>query len=466
VIGRRTSLAVRISLLATVVALITGLVAGGIAISLIRQTNTSAAQKTLAQVADAAAAAAAVGPTAGSQVRAGRTLQALKITFATVSARGKVTGENQLATDALSPAEVTELLAGHELQARRRVDGQRIFVEARPTPVGGLILVQKQSDAVAVGEQAIRRLLIALLIAVAVAIVLGLAVASRLTVSLRRTAAAAHALRSGRRDVVVEPNGPAEVAEVAEALNLLAAGLAQSEGRQQDFLMSVSHDLRTPLTAIRGYAESLADGIVSGDDTRRVGTILVSESDRLNRLVGDLLDLARLDAQEFRIDLVDVDVNALADAAAAVWAARCAAEDIPFRLERRDAHVTAHTDPTRLRQILDGLLENALRVTPATAPIVLATRLETGPDGRVWVVAEVRDGGPGLREVDLAVAFDRSVLYERYRGVRRVGTGLGLAIVHRLTGRLGGAIEAGHAPEGGARFTVRLPASYPLFTLR
>ncbi|MDQ2957162.1 MAG: ATP-binding protein, partial [Actinomycetota bacterium] len=80
------------------------------------------------------------------------------------------------------------------------------------------------------------------------------------------------------------------------------------------------------------------------------------------------------------------------------------------------------------------------------------------PSGQPVAVVEVRDGGPGLAEEDLAVAFDRSVLYERYRAVRQVGTGLGLAIVHGLVTRLGGTVEAGHAPEGGARFTVRLPA--------
>jgi two-component system sensor histidine kinase BaeS len=118
--------------------------------------------------------------------------------------------------------------------------------------------------------------------------------------------------------------------------------------------------------------------------------------------------------------------------------------------------LSAYTDPARLRQVLDGLLENALRVTPSGSPIVLAGRVEL-PAGSPHIVVEVRDGGPGLRDEDVAVAFDRSVLYERYRGVRSVGTGLGLAIVHGLVERSGGTIEAGHSAEGGARFTVRLP---------
>jgi two-component system sensor histidine kinase BaeS len=102
--------------------------------------------------------------------------------------------------------------------------------------------------------------------------------------------------------------------------------------------------------------------------------------------------------------------------------------------------------------MVDGLLENALRVTPAGRPIVLEVRAESS-----GAVIEVRDGGPGLADADLGIAFDRGALYERYRSVRQVGTGLGLAIVAALSRRLGGTCEAGHAAEGGARFTIRLP---------
>jgi two-component system sensor histidine kinase BaeS len=322
--------------------------------------------------------------------------------------------------------------------------------------------VQKRADATAAGDQAIRRILWALLIAVVIAVALGLLVAIRISRPLRRTAAAAHALAAGHRDVALRPEGPSEVVEVATAVNTLAGALSHSEARQREFLLSVSHDLRTPLTAIAGYAESLADGVVPADEAPRIGSIMLTEAQRLNRLVADLLDLARLNAQEFRIDLMPVELTVLARTAAQVWADRCAAAGVEFRLELRAEQLWCVTDPSRLRQVLDGLFENALRVTPSGAPIVLAVRgcpatAGYGPS----VQLEVRDGGPGLAEEDLAVAFDRSVLYERYRGQRHVGTGLGLAIVHGLVTRLGGTVEAGHSAEGGARFTVRLPAGTP-----
>ena len=160
---------------------------------------------------------------------------------------------------------------------------------------------------------------------------------------------------------------------------------------------------------------------------------------------------ARLDAQNFRLEFGPVDLADLARAAARVWDSRCRAVGVRFVLQ--SAPAWAWTDAARLRQVLDGLMENALRVTPGGAPIVLAVR--TDPDG--WACVEIRDGGPGLSDEDIAVAFERSALYQRYRGVRQVGTGLGLAIVYGLVTRLGGTIEAGHAQEGGARFSVRLP---------
>ena len=186
---------------------------------------------------------------------------------------------------------------------------------------------------------------------------------------------------------------------------------------------------------------------------------MLDESHRLARLVTDLLDLARLDAHTFRIDLTDVDLDDLVRRGAVVWGDRCQAVGVVFSEEHDrvpGASYVAHTDPGRIRQAVDGLCENALRMTPAGRPMVLAIR--QAPFGGVaGVEIAVRDGGPGLTDDDLAVAFDRGALYERYRGARPVGTGLGLAIVQGLVTRLGGRVTAGRAPEGGASFTVWLP---------
>ncbi len=356
------------------------------------------------------------------------------------------------APDVLQPGDQDVIATRGRLSATRTVDGRRVLLEARALPQGFIALVQPVGEFQGLARSDARRLLIALLIGLAVAGIAGALLAQRLARPLQRSAHGALLLAGGARGHRVEVAGPAEVANVAEALNSLATALERSEGRQRDFLVSVSHELRTPLTAVRGFAEALTDGVTPPGEVAPTGAVILAEAQRLERLVSDLLDLARLGAQDFRIDPAPVDLRAVAAAAAEVWSARCAAEGVPFRADLPTDPVPVTTDSGRVRQIIDGLAENALRVTPAGSPIVLSL------DRVGWgVVLQVRDGGPGLTPDDCAVAFERSALYDRYRGVRRVGTGVGLALVAGLAGRLGGRASAGRAPEGGACFTIELP---------
>ena len=201
-------------------------------------------------------------------------------------------------------------------------------------------------------------------------------------------------------------------------------------------------------------AERIADVIKEreGADVPRTGATVAAEAARLDRLVSDLLDLARLGAVDFHIAPVDVDVAEVAEDAGEVWRDRAQREGVTVGLELPAEPLIARTDPIRVRQIIDNLAENALRVSPPSSVIVLAVRREGDQ-----AVVELRDSGPGLTADDVAVAFEPGILHERYRGVRPVGTGLGLALVGRLAAGLGGVAEAGSSPEGGARFTVRLP---------
>ncbi|MBK9435676.1 MAG: HAMP domain-containing histidine kinase [Micrococcales bacterium] len=179
---------------------------------------------------------------------------------------------------------------------------------------------------------------------------------------------------------------------------------------------------------------------------------MLAETHRLDALIADLLDLARLGAVEFPLDIVVVDLRDVADAADDVWADRCAAEDVHWELRVPEQPVLVQCDPGRVRQMIDNLVANALRVTPAGEQIILQAGLDANGG-----YLEVRDGGPGLSDSDLEVAFEPAELYSRYQGLRHVGTGVGLALVGRLAGRLGGEASAGHAPEGGACFRVSFP---------
>jgi two-component system sensor histidine kinase BaeS len=352
----------------------------------------------------------------------------------------------------LPEAVVRRVAAGNVVNGRRAVVGGRAsLVEGRPLPGGnGVVLAQPRRTGL--GLLVWRVLWVPLLAGLAAGVAAGGLLARRLARPIRNAADAAARLRAGDRAVRVPIEPPAEAEDLAYALNGLAAALATSEGRQREFLLSVSHELRTPLTTIRGYAEALADGVVGADGAQRAGQTMLAEAEHLDRLVSDLLALARLDAADFAVELVRVDVARLAADAAEAWGARAAAVGAHLRTELPPAPVEAYTDPGRLRQVLDALLDNALRVTPAGAPVVLAVRGEAA-----GVVAELRDGGPGFTDADLAVVFERGAMYERYRGVRKVGSGVGLALAAGLVRRIGGHIEAGHAAEGGARFTMWLP---------
>jgi two-component system OmpR family sensor kinase len=350
---------------------------------------------------------------------------------------------------------VNRVAVGRNVSGRRLVDGRRTLVEGRAFAGGdGVVLTRATTGP---WRQVLLGLWLPLLAGLAAGAGAGLLLARRLARPIRVAATAAARLRAGDRAVRVPVEPPDEVADLAYALNGLAAALATSEGRQREFLLSVSHELRTPLTAIRGYAEALADGMIDPDGVPGTGRTVMAEAEHLDRLVSDLLALARLEAADFPLEPAPVDLARLAADAERTWSDRCAAVGVPFRLETPGGPVPAYTDPGRIRQVVDGLLENALRVVPPGAPVVLAVR-PAGADPTAGGVVEVGDGGPGFTDDDLSVAFERGALHQRYRGVRKVGSGLGLALAAGLVRRLGGEIAAGHAPEGGAAFTVRLPA--------
>lgn len=205
---------------------------------------------------------------------------------------------------------------------------------------------------------------------------------------------------------------------------------------------------------MHGYAEALADGVVEPGRQEEVGRILLAETERLGRFVTDLLELARLDADDFHITREPTDLDALIEETARAWTQRARRQELHLRVEHPGTPVTAVTDAFRIRQLLDGLLANAVRHTPPGAPVVLALR--RADTGRVEL--QVRDGGPGLTEDDVRIAFRPGALRDRYAATRPTGTGLGLAIAHRLAERLGATLTLrGHGPEGGAHFTVTLP---------
>jgi len=454
---RRASLASRITALCLAVAGVAVLVAGLVSAGLVRSAAEDVLHRSLVAQADVVAGQAEETGL-GSRLGLGRVAQVLRgqgISIVVRGPRGRLSGDDERAVRAAAAAGLREIAAGGSASATQVVDGQEFLVELRglESRETAFALVEPVRTARDTQRGLVRNILLALGVGLLLAAGAGLLLARVLARPLRHVAEVAGAMRQGRRDLRVPVEGPAEVAEVARAVNELADALRYSESRQREFLLSVSHELRTPLTAVRGFAESLADGVSTGEDARRAGEVIQQEAQRLERLVTDLLELARLGADEFRLDLAEVDLADLVRHGAEVWRERCARQGARFVLQEPGTPVVCRVDPRRLRQVLDALADNALRVLPEGAPLVVSlTRAEGGA-----AVLQVRDGGPGLAPEDYPIAFERGALHARYRGKRPVGSGVGLALAHALVTRMGGTIQAGPAPEGGAAFTITLP---------
>lgn len=454
----RMSIVTRMVLLTSAVAVLAVLVAGLVSYPLIHSAAESQTRADLAHLADLTKTALDEGGSYGDGTAP------LPRSLVAVLQAEEITGylAGPAATSGppgMSSGALAKVLAGMAVSSEGTTDDGAVLIEARPLAGGGAVILEQPFTVVGVeAVDAVRRVAIALLLGLLIAVPVGYGAARRLTRPLRAARDAANEMAAGSRNVTLEPEGPVEIADIADSLNRLNAALVVSEGRQREFLLSVSHELRTPLTAVKGYAEALSDGIIDDDDVQRTGMTVAAEAARLDRLVSDLLDLARLGAVDFHIEPVDVDLVELVEDAGLVWRDRCEPEGVTLRLELPEQPVSliARTDPIRLRQIVDNLAENALRVSPPGSVIVIGLRVESP-----WAVVEVRDSGPGLTGADIADAFEPGVLHDRYRGVRPVGTGLGLALVDRLASGLGGSAEAGRSAEGGARFTVRLPLAEP-----
>jgi two-component system sensor histidine kinase BaeS len=241
----------------------------------------------------------------------------------------------------------------------------------------------------------------------------------------------------------VPVEGAAEIATLAQAFNALAEQLRRAQEAERDFLLSVSHELKTPLTSIRGYAEAVEDGAV---DPREAASVVSAEARRLERLVRDLLDLARMHKTDFSVLNTEIDLGEIAQDAARRYQPQAEAFGVSL-LALADGAAPAVGDADRVLQVVSNLVENALRLTPPGGEV----RVVAGPG-----VLRVEDTGPGLADDDRDRAFERFYLHERYGRERPVGSGLGLAIVKELTLAMGGSVEVASEPGLLTVFTVRL----------
>jgi signal transduction histidine kinase len=257
---------------------------------------------------------------------------------------------------------------------------------------------------------------------------------------------AADEVARGTYDVDVPEGGAGEIGDLADSFRKMASRLAESEALERNFLMTVTHELRTPLTAIRGHVEALREGVVTDEEMRLASlTVIAAESDRLERLVGDVLDLAKLDAHRFTVLREEVDMERLVDRAFVAFSEEARRRKIDYRRDV-EAKPVIVSDGDRVLQIISNLLSNAFRWTPDGGRIDLEL---SATDGTVYVA--VGDSGPGI------APSERERIFRPFWSRDGGGTGLGLAIARELAAALGGRISLESSAESGSRFELMLP---------
>ena len=334
--------------------------------------------------------------------------------------------------------------------------GASMLAVARPITIGpqllgALVVAKPKSQLRSRLVTLVQQLAIAFGGGIVVVGLLGVYLTRRLTEPLGALAVAADEIAAGDYAVQLPTSrGADEISVLSRRFGDMAGKLAESEQLSRNFLMSVSHELRTPLTAIRGHVSALREGVIDDPDMHAASlAVIEEEAMRLERLVGDVLDLAKLDAHRFTVLQEEVDMEQLVERAFTAYQEVARKKTIDYRREL-DAHPVIVTDGDRVLQIILNLLSNAFRWTPEGGRIWVELTAQNGT-----VSVAVSDTGPGIS------AEEKERIFRPFWSRDGGGTGLGLAIARELAVALGGRIELRSEPGLGSRFELVLPATAP-----
>ncbi len=325
-----------------------------------------------------------------------------------------------------------------------------VRLDADSDPIGAMIVAKRKNDLRGQWLPLIGRLALAFVGGAALTGILASWLSRRLTAPVLALSRGVDEIATGNYAVRVPVgDGGDEISRLSHRFNEMAGRLAATEERERQFLMSVSHELRTPLTGIRGHVDALRDGLIDEPELVQASLdIVAGEAVRLERLVGDVLDLAKLRAHRFTVQAEEVDLDSLVAQAHGAFADEARRREIGYPLEIARALPTVVTDGDRVLQIVTNLLKNAFRWTADGGRIEVSADLR-GSD----VVVEVGDDGPGISpEV-------RERIFRPFVSADTQGTGLGLSIALELARALGGTIELDEATGRGSRFRLVLPAA-------
>jgi two-component system OmpR family sensor kinase len=408
----------------------------GVGIVLVRDSSRSQALTQLARQAELLATREAGEPSSNSR------FAALGTFLSTQDERVAILPLREAAL-LLPEAGGTALLEGEGARGTVDVRGELFLYAAQPAGSQAVVLLRAERLAAGDWKPFGLALLIAGIVGAVLAALGAVVLARTVARPIRLVAEASRDLAAGNHEEPLLERGAQEVVQLAASFNHMAAELDRAREAEQAFLLSVSHELKTPLAAIKGHAEALVDDVIPAEEA---GEVIGREATRLERLVQDLLDLARLRARRFSARSGDIDLATVVGEIGRRYEEKARSLGIELSTAA-DGALPARGDHDRLLQVVSNLVENALRVTPAGG------RVAVGVEGTALVI---EDTGPGLDPEDLPQAFERFHLHGKYAENRAVGTGLGLAIARELTVAMGGAISVESEPGSGARFRVEL----------
>lgn len=331
-----------------------------------------------------------------------------------------------------------------------------VAVERLELNEGTLVVAIGRTNTLFPTEQLVLALLFALVVGSMLTLGLGVWFSRSLSLRLANVGDTARRVGSGDLSARAEVVGNDEIASVAGAVNDMASDLEAARKREREFLMDVGHDLRTPLTTIRGYAEALDRGDVPQEQMSDVAEAMHRQTDQLSRLVEDVMLLGRLETRGFTLRPAVVDVGPIVSGIAESY--RIRAESASLSLTIMDGgDAFAFVDADRVAQVVGNLMDNALRYTPEGGSIHGAVSSTSSK-----VLITVTNTGPIISAEDLPHVFERLYAADRYRAARPSGSGLGLAIVRELVHAMGGAVSATSTEAAGTTFGVAFDLRAPI----
>jgi len=336
-------------------------------------------------------------------------------------------------------------------------DGRTFLYSAYPlarqsgqlSSVDTIVLATPQPGILSVLLSFIWPLFIAAGIALIVSLLIAMWLARSISNPLTAFKKAAQQISLGDYSQRIHSKGSKEITELADSFNHMTENVEQSQLRLRHFVADVSHELRSPLTSIHGFAQALLDGTAADDATKtHVVQIIFDESDRLKHQVDELLDLSRVQSNKAKFVVEPVDLKEVLEHCTEVFAVQAKQKAVTIDL-KVEANLLVSGDSDRLEQVFNNLIDNAIKNSPSGGKVLIVSNRSPGDFARTVV----SDEGPGIPLDQLPYVFER---FYQVTGVR-TGVGLGLAIAKEIVAAHKGSIEASSEPGEGASFTVRLP---------